>query len=493
MRAPAVHVPRAIHARRPLVAGLVVVLAAGGLALGRVVTSPTPIRVGAVFPLSGNAAGLAGQEARGVRIAAQLVNADGGIDGRPIELDVRDLESADQARAVMASLRAAGVSVVLGAYASDLSIAASAAADAAGLVYWEAGAVADRLTGRGLPLVFRVGASGTTLGSDSATFAATELAPRLGRSAATLRLAIVAAQDAYASSVADAAARTASAAGMPIVASLTYDLMAPDWSAVMTALAAARPDVIVLASHIPDGVAFREAMLAAGLRTGALIGTTMAQCDPDFAGELGAGAIGVFASDRPVAGFRPSALAPAALAVYERFAGAWEAGTGPAVVRDAGAGAALGWGGGAGGAGGAYGSASGSGAYSEGGSAGAAGDGTSNAQYVISGPASAVTLSGPTEEGISGFTAAWALFADVLPKATVLDAAGIAAAARSVDLPMGALPNGAGLRFSSDPATLGQNERAAGVIWQWQAIRSYAYVWPPTYATGPVAFVPLPR
>jgi ABC-type branched-subunit amino acid transport system substrate-binding protein len=488
MRPPVFHAPTAILARRPLVAGLVLALAAGGLAVGRAISAPTPIRIGAVFPLSGNAAGLAGQEARGVRIAAQLVDSDGGIDGRPIELVVRDLESADQAPAVMASLKAAGASVVLGAYASDLSIAASAAADAAGLVYWEAGAVADRLTGRGLPLVFRVGASGTTLGSDSATFAATELAPRLGRSAETLRLAIVAAQDAYATSVADAAARTATAAGVPIVADLSYDLMAPDWEPIMAALAAAHPDIIVLASHIPDGVAFRQAMLAAGLHTGALIGTTMAQCDPDFAGELGAAAIGVFASDRPVAGFRPSALAPAALAVYERFAAAWEARSGPAIVRDAGTAAALGWGwGGSGasgtGAGGVYGSAASAGA----------GDGTSNARYVISGPASAISLSGPTEEGISGFTAAWALFADVMPHATALDAASIAAAARAVDLPMGALPNGAGLRFSSDPSTLGQNERAAGVIWQWQAVQSYTYVWPPTYATGSVAFVPLPR
>ncbi len=78
----------------------------------------------------------------------------------------------------MTALRAAGAAVVVGAYSSALSIPASQAANDAGLVYWEAGAVADRLTGRGLPLVFRVGASGTNLGSNSAQFAATELAPR---------------------------------------------------------------------------------------------------------------------------------------------------------------------------------------------------------------------------------------------------------------------------------------------------------------------------
>ncbi len=57
----------------------------------------------------------------------------------------------------------------------------------------------------------------------------------------------------------------------------------------------------------------------------------------------------------------------------------------------------------------------------------------------------------------------------------------------------GALPNGAGVRFSEDPATLGQNERAAAVMWQWQAVRSYTFVWPSTYATGAIGFVPLPR
>ncbi|HYM84858.1 MAG TPA: ABC transporter substrate-binding protein [Candidatus Dormibacteraeota bacterium] len=468
--------------RRWLAPVLGLALATVGLAAGSPLEAQAPIRIGAVFPLTGNAGGLAAQEYRGVRIAADLVNAGGGVNGRRIELDVRDLESADQAPAVMASLRAGGESVVLGAYSSDLSEAASAAASAEGLVYWEAGAVADRLTGRGLPLVFRVGASGTTLGDDSATFAADELAPRLGRRPTDLRLAIVAADDDYAASVADAAARTATGAGVPIVARLTYDLLMPRWASIMQRLGAVRPDVVVLASHIPDGVAFRHAMVAAGLHVGALIGTTMAECDPDFAGELGAEAIGIFASDRPVAGFRPGALAPAALAVYRRFAAAWDAGDAVEVRRDAGSDAALGWG--------AWSAAPGGGYAGRGSSPGS---GMSNARFAIAGPASAVTLGGPTEEAISGFTAAWALFRDVLPSATGLDAASVAAAARRVDLPQGSLPNGAGLRFSSDPGALGQNERAAGVIWQWQAVQSYTYVWPPTYATGSIGFVPLPR
>ena len=443
------------HLRRPLILSLCLVVAGCNAgASGPSGPAGEPIRIGAVFPLGGSAGQLAGYELQGVRIAADMVNADGGVAGRPIQLEVRDVRSAADAAAAMASLQKEGIQVVIGAYGSDLSIAASRAADAAGLVYWEAGAVADRLTGRGLPMVFRVGATGSNLGSNSATFAATELASRLGRATGELRVAIVAADDAYAASVADAAAATSATFDMPVVARATYSLVMPDWGGLMEELAGARPDVVILASHIPDGIAFRRAMLSSGLQVGALIGSTMAECDPDFAGELGAAAIGIFASDRPTGGFQPDALGSGARAVYDRFAQAW--GSPPIKDEDSGYG--------------------------------------DDAEYTISGPAESASAAA-TEEALSGFTAAWALFHDVLPApaaARGLDAQAIAAAANRVDLPTGSLPNGAGLRFSSDQASLGQNERAVAVIWQWQAVRTYSFVWPATFATGPIGFVPLP-
>lgn len=446
---------------------------AAGIAIPGIVgpAADAPIRLGAVFPISGNASALAGPELTGVRIAVDMANADGGIAGRRIELVVRDVRSRDEAAAVMHELRADGIRLVIGAYSSELSIAASQAADAEGLLYWEAGAVADRLTGRGLPMVFRVGTSGSTLGWNSSEFAADELASRLGKSVSNLRVAIAVADDEYATAVADAAEARARERGMPVVIRRSYNLYVPDWPAVMTDLAAARPDVIILASHIPDGIAFRQAMLQAGLRVGALIGSTMAECDPDFAGELGPEAIGIFASDRPTAGFRPTALSPAAADAYARFAAAWAA----AAAKAGGDGDAPG---------------GGRGGY------GADGD----AEYTIHGPAEQATAE-ESEEALAGFSAAWALFEHVLPAALgdspaaagqpTADA--VAAAARAVDLPEGALPNGAGLRFSDDPDRLGQNERAAAVIWQWQAVRRYEFVWPPSYATGDVAFVPLER
>jgi branched-chain amino acid transport system substrate-binding protein len=430
------------------------------------------IRIGAVFPISGNAASLAGPELTGVQIAADLMNADGGIAGRRIELVVRDLRSRAEADGVMADLAGQGIEIVIGAYSSDLSIAASEAADRAGLLYWEAGAVADRLTGRGLPMVFRVGTTGGTLGANSSLFAARELAGRLGKDASELRVALAVADDEYARTVADAAEATAIDLGMPVVTRASYNLYLPDWPAVMADLKAARPDVIILASHIPDGIAFREAMVASGLRAGALIGSTMAECDPDFAGELGEDAIGIFASDRPTAGFQPSALGPEAAATYARFEEKW---------RDAAKGGA--------------GDGTGEGTGDSGAGTGGSGGRYDDAGYSIHGPGEDATAE-ESEEALAGFTAAWALFHHVLPatdSTSELTAEGVAGAARALDLPEGSLPNGAGLRFSTDPESLGQNERAAAVIWQWTAVRTYEFVWPPTYATGEIAFVPLER
>ncbi|HEV3123952.1 MAG TPA: ABC transporter substrate-binding protein [Candidatus Dormibacteraeota bacterium] len=384
-----------------------------------------PIRIGALFPLSSAATTLAKEQLAGVDIARQLVNEDGGVGGRPIELDVRDLPSADRAGSVVGQLRDAGVTAVIGAYSSDLSIAASAATANAGLVYWEAGAVADRVTGRGLPTVFRVGATGGNLGTNTARFTVEQLAPRLHRDPSQLRVSIVEADDEYAHSVAGAATVTATAAGMHIVSTSLYNPGAPRWQPVLDAVRAAAPNILILVSHIPDGVSFVHAMRATGLHVDAFIGSTMAECVPEFGTLAGSDAVGVFASDRPGTGFDPGTLRPEGRALYSRLAQKWQERLG----------------------------------------------GT------------------PTEEGLSGFSAAWTLFHEVLPRAQAhgtLDPAGISAAARQVDLPEGSLPNGAGVRFASSTDRMGQNLRAAAVIWQWQGVGHSVVVWPSEYATGTI-------
>src|SRR4029450_7443674 len=82
---------------------------------------PEPVRVGAIYPLSGTQ-GMGGvDEYHGVRVAAELVNADGGVDGRPIALDQVDVPEADAAPAAIKALARRGVRLVLGSYGRPLS------------------------------------------------------------------------------------------------------------------------------------------------------------------------------------------------------------------------------------------------------------------------------------------------------------------------------------------------------------------------------------
>ncbi|MGA8417396.1 MAG: ABC transporter substrate-binding protein [Candidatus Dormiibacterota bacterium] len=415
--------PRAARTRSfGLVGALILALLAAACA-AVAAAGPVPLRIGAIFPLSGSTAPGSTDEYLGASLAAAMVNAAGGIAGRPISLDVRDVEDQAQIPAAVASLRNDGVPVVIGAYSSQLSIPAAAAVSGAGLVYWETGAVADRVTGQGSPLIFRVGVNGAELGANSGTFMLDELVPRMGVPIDKIRVSFVTADDEYGHSVADATRSALQAGGLSIAGESVYNPYTPDWAPVMRALAAEKPDILVLSSHIQDGIAFRRAFLAAGLQVKVFMGTTMAQCDQDFGNVLGSAAVGVFASDRPQGNFNPGALDPQARALYNRFAALWKQHTGQAA---------------------------------------------------------------PDEEGIAGFSAAWVLFADVLERAGDGGAQSIAAAARALDLPSGSLPNGGGVLFSTAPGQLGQNTRAAAVVWQWQAPRQSVVVWPPVYATGQV-------
>jgi branched-chain amino acid transport system substrate-binding protein len=385
--------------------------------------------VGLMLPLTGPSASLANEELNGIQIAVDDVNHAGGAGGKQIKLMTRDVTSREATSGVVDQLKRAGAIVVMGAYDSSLSIPAAHAASAAGMVYWETGSVADQVTGEGLPHVFRIGPAGSNLGTGSAVFAAAQLAPRLGKPAGQLRVSVVQVDDAYGQSVAAAAMSKAQQLGFAVAGPVTYVAWHPDWTRVFSSVTATQPDILVLASHVPDGIAFRREMLARGVRVKALIGSTMAECGPDFGRALGVDAVGIFASDRPTSGFNPSALDGSGLAAYRSLVATYR----ERFHRD------------------------------------------------------------PGEEAISGFSSAWALGRYTLPRARTFDTTGISEAAMAQDLPAGSLPNGSGLKFSRRHSDLGQNLRSSSVIWQWQGVRKSVTVWPALFATGQIEMVPLPR
>ncbi|MGZ8604224.1 MAG: ABC transporter substrate-binding protein, partial [Actinomycetota bacterium] len=111
------------------------------LAAGSCTSDPEPLRIGAVYPISGSQGPGGVEEFHGVQVAVDLVNEDGGALGRQVELVPLDVPGADAAPGAIAALDADGVELVLGSYGSTISAPAAEAAARRGILFWETGAV----------------------------------------------------------------------------------------------------------------------------------------------------------------------------------------------------------------------------------------------------------------------------------------------------------------------------------------------------------------
>jgi branched-chain amino acid transport system substrate-binding protein len=387
--------------------------------------APNEITIGAVYPLSGSQGPGGIDEHRGIMLAADLANQDGGVDGQTIRIESVDTPGSDAAAAAVDQLHAAGIDLVLGSYGSTISGPASATAASNGMLFWETGAVGmlppDSDPGG---LTFRVPPTGEVLGRAAIAFIADQVAPERHRDPATLRYAISYVDDVYGRSVASGAEAELGARGLHDVGDFAYDFRTVDMAKLVRRIAATKPDVLFVSAYLDDAIALRRQLVAQHVKLLANIGTSSSYCMPAFGATLGEDAVGVYASDKPSAStINPAGLRPDARALLLRandaYYAKWDEDMSPAAL--------------------------------------------------------------------AGFSAAWAFFTDVLPAASSFAPADVADAARAVDLPRGSLPNGSGLRFGArDTPNAGDNVAAASVIWEWVAPGEAAVIWPPAFATDPM-------
>lgn len=406
-----------------------ITLAASSVASAATLQSPAPLRIGALYPLSGPQSGGGTEEFHGVQTAARLTNAQGGVHGHPAQFVVRDAPNADSGPSAVDSLKRAGVSVIMGSYGSTISVPASAEAQRDNIIFWESGAVATMVTQSGHPNVFRTVTTGNSLGRAAARYGAQIVAPRLHLAPKQLRAAVLYVNDVYGESVGKAMVQETRALHFQLKGVLPYDPYNVNMRTLVRRLAALHPDIVLVVGYVQDAVAFRRETIRQHVHPAAMIGTSSAFCMRAFGNTLGSQALGLFASDKPDATSSPHALNLAARALLRR------------ATAD----------------------------YSR--------------HYHVSMTAAAV----------AGFVAGWILFHNVLPSVHSMQPADIRKAALAVNLPYGSEINGAGVRFAPPSAPdAGQNLRAISVIWQWQRPGHEVIVYPPAYATAAPKWIPLP-
>ena len=390
---------------------------------------PGALTLGAIYPVSGLQGPGGAEEANGVKLAVELANERGGVRGRPVRLELLDVDRGDAAPRALGQLQGKGIDVVLGTYGSTISAPAAAAAQRRGMVLWETGAVGLVGTDAGAgDTFFRLAPMGASLGRAAVAFVRDQLAATLG-STGPLRYAVAYVDDAYGRSVGLGAAEEAKVSGQELVGTFPYSVRGLDAEALVRDIATARPDVLFVSAYLEDGIALRKAQVSQGLGLKASIGTSSSYCMPSFAHALGPAAVGLFASDKPDGReVRLDALQPEAQKV-------------------------LSWG---------------------------------RARY------RELHGEDMTPAALSGFANAWALVGHVLPASAGTAAREVADAARSLKLAGGTLPNGAGLDLAGPGVDdAGENRRAVSVIWQWVDASTQAVVWPPAFATRPLQAIPI--
>jgi branched-chain amino acid transport system substrate-binding protein len=286
-------------------------LGALALAAPALAQAPQEWRVGCLFPLGS----LLGDEAmRGVELAAEERNAQGGIAGRPIRLMRADAADAAQALAEARRLfQADRCALLLGSVTAPLALAAAQAADAAELPFLELAATAETLTERGFRQLVRVGPRGADFGVAAAEAVTRLLAPALSQPVEALRCAILHEASPSAESIAEAQAARLREAGVTVAERLSHAPRSPEMEALVQRLRAAGIAVLLHAGGEGDIAALLRAMQDASWRPLAVLGSGSAWGLDDIARAAGPALEGCLVLDVPpiasADGFAPGARA----------------------------------------------------------------------------------------------------------------------------------------------------------------------------------------
>jgi branched-chain amino acid transport system substrate-binding protein len=288
------------------------------VAIGGAARAADNVKIGVIYPLTGNAAS-AGQSAKdAVNLGAEIVNtahpelknlplgATAGLPnlgGAKIELDEADHQGNPQVgqQQTLRLITQDHVTAMLGSYHSSVSLVATAVAERQGVPYLVADSVAVNITGRGFKWTFRSGPFAPDFAKAYAAFL-TDL-KKAGKKVDSI--AIVNENTDYGTSVAASIQDAAKAADIKVAVQIPYNANSSDVSAQVLQLKGAQPDVVIFISYTQDIILYFKTMKNLDYLPPMIIGDDAGFSDPSFipnVGDLAQGAINRSAFDTGKAG-----------------------------------------------------------------------------------------------------------------------------------------------------------------------------------------------
>ena len=251
-------------------------LVAGFAALAPCAFGQQTIKIGALNPYSGPLALYGTEVTRGYELAADKINAAGGLIGKKIELVRGDVTNPQQGIATVEQLVTKDkVDMFVGTYISGISLTASDAAMRYNKLYWETNAVAQILTDRGLPNFVRSGPDGGAFANTSAAAVRELVASTLKKDIKDLKVWIQSEDSIYGSSIAQGQKRILETFGAKVVGIGAHSARTIDLNDTVLRIKQAAPDVLLQTGYVPDGNLMLRTLRDQGVKPAAimLVGT----------------------------------------------------------------------------------------------------------------------------------------------------------------------------------------------------------------------------
>jgi len=230
-----------------------------------------PIKIGAVNPYTGPMALYGDEVTRGFELAADWVNAQGGVLGRQIQIVRASAASAQEGIAAVEQLVGRDkVDILTGTYVTAISNAASESAMNYGKLYWETNALARDLTDRGLPNFARSGPSGREFAQRSVEGVLKLVASRLGKDPKDLQVWLEHEDSAYGTSIAREQESLFKAAGVKVGVGVHSAKSIDVTDSILRAKATA-PDVWMSTAYVVDTNLLLRAMRDQGFKPQAIV------------------------------------------------------------------------------------------------------------------------------------------------------------------------------------------------------------------------------
>jgi len=216
-------------------------------------------KIGVLEPLTGPLAGEGKRHLEGFEIVRDMINERGGVMGKKLVFTVAD--APDPTAAATEATRLAtreGVKIITGTFSSRLCGAASEAAARQNVIYWETSCVDPRFNKRGLKNVYRTEIDATGFGWYNVEFIAKHLAPRFGKKPNELKIAFLSEDSSYGQGVTESARQRAKAEfGMQEVAAEYYNFQTiNDFTPIIVKFKQLAPDIVHHIGYTNDAPLF---------------------------------------------------------------------------------------------------------------------------------------------------------------------------------------------------------------------------------------------